>query len=87
MNDNMNNTMELEVAEVIETCEKLDAPKRGKVIGLIAGTVVAVAVLSATVFRKKIEEHQIKRLEKKGYTVIRPETEDTVDCEVECDTQ
>ena len=62
------------VEQVAENCDEIK--KSGGVIGKIVFG-VAVVVTAGTVLlvknRHKITEHQIRRLEKKGYVVTRPD--------------
>jgi len=49
----------------------------GKFIGLGAAALAAIGVGALVVKGKgKLEEYNIKKLEKKGYTVIKPEVEE-----------
>ena len=43
-------------------------------VGLVAG---GIAILCYK-FKRKFEEHQVKKLKKKGYVVIKPEDEDDI---------
>lgn len=86
----INNEMELEeienVAEVMEACEAPEATDGKKIAGIVIGA-VAVGV-AALIYknRKKFESWQIKRLEKKGYVVYKPE-DDTDEFEYESSTE
>ena len=80
-----NETMEPEVIEndidVLEP-EVYDEPEEsgislGKLalgVGLVAG---GIGILCYK-FKGKFEEHQVKKLKKKGYVVIKPEDEDDI---------
>ena len=85
MSKNENEIMEPEVIEntvdVLEP-EVYDEPEEsgislGKLalgVGLVAG---GIGILCYK-FKDKFEEHQVKKLKKKGYVVIKPEDEDDI---------
>ena len=83
----MNKNNEIMEPEVIENTDVLepevyDEPEEsgislGKLalgVGLVAG---GIGILCYK-FKDKFEEHQVKKLKKKGYVVIKPEDEDDV---------
>lgn len=91
-NEIMNNGMDVEelvnAEDVIECCEDLVPLGNGKKLigfGLVAGIAVgAVALIRKN--RGKLEQWQIKRLEKKGYVVYKdPVDDESYDHEEQCD--
>lgn len=77
MNEEMNNTFEgIENIEATEISNDLETSDNGLVGKIVVGAViVAVGAAAAFVYknRAKIEERQIRKLEKKGYLISRPE--------------
>ena len=76
MNEEMKNFEENENTEVTEICDDLETSDNGIVGKIVVGAViVAVGAAAAFVYknRAKIEERQIRKLEKKGYLISRPE--------------
>lgn len=77
MNEEMNNTFEgIENIEATEICNDLETSNDGLVGKIVVGAIiVAVGAAAAFVYknRAKFEEQQIRRLEKKGYLISRPE--------------
>ena len=77
MNEEMNNTFEgIENIEATEISNDLETSDNGFVGKIVVGAViVAVGAAAAFVYknRAKFEERQIRRLEKKGYLISRPE--------------
>lgn len=77
MNEEMNNTFEeienIEATEIGNNLETSDNGLVGKIV--IGAVIVAVGATAAFVYknRAKFEERQIRRLEKKGYLISRPE--------------
>lgn len=83
MNEEMVTIENAEVVEVYEEAEKAGSGIIGKVIlGLVAVGIGAGALVYKN--RDKIEERRIRKLEKKGYVISRPEQNDVADSE-ECD--
>ena len=84
MSKNENEIMEPEVIENTDVLdpEVYDEPEEsgiglGKLalgVGLVAG---GIGILCYK-FKGKFEEHQVKKLKKKGYVVIKPEDEDDI---------
>ena len=78
-NEIMNNEMELENYEIVDEIEETDENPEStdgkKILGLIAGAVVVGVGIMLYKNRKKLEAWRIRRLEKKGYKVIKIENE------------
>lgn len=73
-NFELNNDVTMDAMETMVTEPKSGI---GKFIGLGAAALAAIGVGALVVKSKgKLEEHNIKKLEKKGYTVIKPEVEE-----------
>lgn len=82
MNEEMMNLEEMENTEVIELDDELETSNGGILGKIVVGTVIAAVGAGAALLYKnrgKLDEHRIKKLEKKGYAVYK--IDDTVELE------
>lgn len=89
MSKNENEIMEPEVIENTDVLEPEvydESEESGISLGKLAlgvGLVAGVGILCYK-FKDKFEEHQVKKLKKKGYVVIKPEDEEDILEDADC---
>lgn len=79
MNNEEMNVEEVNMEEdVIVVCEDPDDSNDGSPVGLVIAGIALVVGVGAWILKRKgkIDEWRIKRLEKKGYVVLRPDQVD-----------
>ena len=89
MNEEAKVVMEdIGLEDVIHVCE--DIEQKDKVLGaLFGGFVVVGAALTVAVVKQKdkietkMNARRVKKLEKAGYTVMCPETDDSTECDAD----
>ena len=75
MTEEIRNFEEIENTEMVEINEETENSGIGTVVKIVAGVVITGLGILAYKNRHKLEERQIRKLEKKGYLVVRPEDE------------
>lgn len=87
----MNETLNEEIVPVNTSCEPVEESSGGKGIWVAAaiGTLAVGAVgIGLRKAKGKIEQYQIKKLEKKGYTIVKPDDDIEVEyVDVEDDSE
>lgn len=84
MNEQTKVIDEIMTEEVDTTIEAIEEESGGSILGVLAVAAIAGATaLGGWLLKKsgKIDEHRIKKLEKKGYVVTKPEPIEEVETE------